>query len=202
MRDELSVELAERMYGWVGKALKARICEYFDVDPAALDQALDSSVSGLIAEVRDRARQGQNPVQLKELLPHARATDPEFLIALLREGQIGLFEGLFAELTELPLDTARRFIYEPRGEAFAITCKGAGIPKSQFGTILVLSREVRPKKQVIDRSEIPRAMNVFDRVPKETAQTVLTKWRNDPEYLAMIRHFPLEQFDDLTLEVA
>ncbi len=198
-RDELSVELAERMYGWVSKALKKQITEYFDVDPAILDQTMDATIEKLINEVRARSRQGKRPVQLKELLAYAQATDPDFLIALLREGQIALFEGLLAELTKLPIETAQRFIYEPRGEAFAIACKGAQIPKSQFGTILVLSREVRPKKQVLDRSEIPRAINVFDRVPEETARAVLKKWRTDPEYLSMIRHFPLEQFDDLDL---
>ncbi len=198
-RDELTVELAERMYGWVSKALKEQISEYFDVDQAILDQTMDATIAKLLDEVRERSRAGKRPVQLKELLAYAQTTDPEFLIALLREGQIALFEGLFAELTKLPLETAQRFIYEPRGEAFAIACKGARIPKSQFGTVLVLSREVRPKKQVIDRSEIPRAMNVFDRVPEEKARAILKKWRTEPEFLSMIRHFQLEQFDDLDL---
>ena len=196
-REELSPELAGRMYRWVSAALRKHILENFDVDQQALDASIDDTLDSLMSEIRARARKGNRPVVLAEVLAHANAVSPEFLIELLREGQVSLFEGVFAELTGLSLKAARRFIYQPGGEAFAVACKGARVPKSQFASIFVLSRRARPGDKSVNSGEVPRALSVFDRVPQDVAEAILLRWRYDPEYLSLIKAFPLEQFDTL-----
>ncbi|MDJ0949096.1 MAG: DUF2336 domain-containing protein [Alphaproteobacteria bacterium] len=196
-RRDLSPELAGRMYRWVSAALRTYILQNFDVDQETLDENINAAIDDLMEEVRSRARSGDRPIELKELLEHAQATSPEFLIELLREGQIALFEGLFAELAQLPISTARRLIYEPRGESFAIACKAADLPKSQFGSLFVLSRKARPDDKKVDPEEVPRAMSVFERVTTPAARAILARWRVDPDFLALLRHFPLEQFESI-----
>ena len=127
-REELGEELAKRMYCWVSAALRKHIVENYSLDPGTLDETIGRTIEELIDEIRTRAGPGRHtPMQVAELLAHANAQTPRFLIELLREGQIGLFEGVLAEMAGLDISLVRRFLYEPGGEPLAICCKAIGI---------------------------------------------------------------------------
>ena len=197
LREELTPELAGRMYRWVSASLRLHILQNFDIDPKVLDAGMQGSVESLITEVRARAGDGKRPVALAELLEHAAAKEPEFLVELLRDGEIPLFEGLFAEITGLGLETATRFIYQAGGEALAIACKAIDMPEPRFASIFLLSRQARPGNKLVDPKEVPRALSVFRRVAPDTAKAVLRRWRHDPDYLSLLQYFPIEQFATL-----
>lgn len=196
-RQELTPELAGRMYRWVSTALRRHILENFDVDQEELDASLGETIEALVADVRERARPGGRPVELAELLAHANALTPRFLIELLRERQISLFEGLLAEMAGLPMSSTRRFLYQPGGEALAILCKAVKISKRDFASIFLLSRQGRPGDKTVDPNEVPRVLEVYDRVRPAAAENIVKRWRHDPDYLAMVHLYTLEQFDDL-----
>lgn len=196
-REELGPELAGRMYRWVSANLRLHILQHFDVDPTILDDGTRATVDDLIAEVRARAADDKRPIALVELLEHAAAKEPEFLVELLRDGEIPLFEGLFAEITGLGLKTATRFIYQAGGEALAIVCKAIDMPEPRFASVFVLSRQGRPGNKSVDPKEVPRALAVFRRVAPDTAKAVLRRWRHDPDYLSLLQFFPIEQFATL-----
>lgn len=196
-RDELTPELAGRMYLWVSGALRKYILQNFEIDRRVLDESMNDTLTALMAQIRERSRRGGRPVELAEVLGHANALTPEFLIELLREGQVPLFEGLFAELTGLPLETARKLIYQPGGEAFAIACKATRMPKSRFASVFVLSRQARPGEKLVNKGEVPRAIEVFDRVREDVAEAILARWRYDPDYLSLMGAFPVQQFATL-----
>lgn len=196
-RQELTPELASRMYRWVSTALRRHILENFDVDQEELDASLGETIEALVADVRERARPGGRPVELAELLAHANALTPRFLIELLRERQIVLFEGLLAEMAGLPLATIRRFLYQPGGESLAIVSKAVNISKRDFASLFLLSRQARPGDKTVDPNEVPRVLDVYDRVRTAAAQSIVKRWRHDPDYLAMVHLYTLEQFDEL-----
>ena len=128
-----------------------------------------------------------------------KSSNPLFLIALLKDGKVLEFEGLFAEHAGLPLETARHFIYGHDGEPFAIACKGIGMLKASFMTIFTLTRRARSGSRPIDPARFERATGVFDRVPHDIARGILERWHNDPDYLPLLKHFPLEQFENLEM---
>lgn len=195
-REELGPDLAARMYAWVSAALRKHIRENFDVDPETLEEALGRTVEDLMAEVRTRSRPGHGrPVELAELLGHANALSSRFLIELLREGEIALFEGLFAEMAGLRINLVRRFLYEPGGEALAIACKASRIGKPDFASIFLLSRQARPGDKSVDPEELPRALGIYDRVREDVALGVVRRWRLEPEYLDAIRQLENETPD-------
>ncbi|MDJ0948139.1 MAG: DUF2336 domain-containing protein [Alphaproteobacteria bacterium] len=196
-REELPADLAARMYAVVSASLREYILVNFEIEAPVLDANLGPTAEQLMDEIRERSRLGQpRPVELAELLAHANALSPRFLIDLLREGEVALFEGLLAEMAGLPLKQIRRFIYEPGGQALAIACKSAGVAKADFASILLLSRQARPGDKSVDPQELPRALALFDRVKEKVALYVVQRWRMDPDYLYAIKRLETDEAAD------
>ncbi len=200
-REDLPPDLAARMYRWVSAALRKHIVNNFDIDPAKLDDALKGTVDELLAQVQLAARE-KKKINVKTLFKYSAATNPEFLVGLLRAGYIPVFERLFADLTKLPLETAQKFIYGPGGEAFAIAAKALAMPEEHFQTIFLLSRRARLDGKTVSAKEMTRALGVFQRVALDSAKHVLKRWHDEPGYLPFLKHFTLEQFDDLEAATA
>jgi uncharacterized protein (DUF2336 family) len=196
LREDLKADLAERMYRWVSAALRKHILNNFDVDPSILDDTLKGALSDLHTQIQIAERE-KKEINIRALLNDPAAHSPEFLITLLREGQVILFERLFADLIELPLEATQKFIYGAGGEAFAIAAKALGMSQDQFKTIFMLSQRARSNNEEVNLKEAKRALGVFQRVPTDVAKHVLERWRVDPGYLAFLKHFPLEQFENL-----
>lgn len=184
------------MYRWVSAALRKHIVNNFDINPAELDGALKGTVDELLAQVHLVARE-KKKINIRTLFGHPAASSPEFLVGLLRAGHVLVFERLFADLTKLPLETAQKFIYGPGGEAFAIAAKALEMPEEHFQTIFLLSRRARLDGKNVSAKEMTRALAVFQRVALDSAKHVLKRWTDEPGYLPFLKHFTLEQFEDL-----
>lgn len=189
-RPDVSSHLAKRMYWWVSAALRKHIVEHFKVDPAELDEKIESTIKDLIGEpgegeVDTRSiRQAQS---LSKKLGSSNAITPQLLLQTLRKGEIRLFETMFAQLTGLRDKLIRRFIFEPGGEGLAISCKAMGMAKPDFGSIFLLSRSARPGDQSVDPDEVNKAMKFYDRLNFDTAIKVVSRWKLDPDYLYAIK---------------
>lgn len=112
---------------------------------------------------------------------------PGLLIQTLRQGEISLFEDLFARLTGLDTVVVRRSIFEPGGEGLAIACKAVGIEKPDFASIFLLSWSARPGDKVVDPSELSAVISLFDRIQPYSAIKVLRRWRLDPNFLFALK---------------
>lgn len=186
-RPDLDRELAKRMYWWVSAALKIYVAEHFDIDPMELDEALDATVTEIMAHEAEPGVVVDRASELARRLAETRQITPEIMIGVLRKGEVPLFEAMFAEHTGLRLKLVRRFLLEPGGEALAVACKGIGMVKDDFATIFMRTRKARFGKPVINTSELTRVLELFDRVHLEPAQAMLAKWRRDPDYLNALR---------------
>lgn len=188
-RAELGADLARRLTCWVSAALRRDILSKHDIDVRALDDGMSAVIEALSTKARltSDAIGGRMPMAEPESRPGAEALNPRFLIELLRDGQIGLFEGLFAELTGLRLTLIRRFLYEPGGEALAIACKAVQLSKPDFASIFLLSRQARPGENTLAPNEVNRALEIFDRIDLDIACGVVRRWRLDPDYLHAIK---------------
>jgi uncharacterized protein (DUF2336 family) len=190
-RRELSPKLAKRMYWWVGAALRTYIVENFGVEPTALDEAMEETVHSILGQEKLNGEPPESVADLARRLANENGISPALLIQTLRQGEVSLFEDLFAELTKLRTTLVRRFIFEPGGEGLAIACRGAGIEKQDFASIFLLSRAARPGDQQVDPDEVSRVMNFYEHLLEDTAQKVVRRWRLDPNYL-----YALKQIDD------
>lgn len=196
-RADLSPQLARRMCLWVGAALRSYVLDHFDIDPTELDDLLEE-VTATTAEGMAPA-DGMAPAEtagepaddaaarLAQRLAGEERLTPEMLVKALRQGEIALFEAMFAQLTGLRRRLVGRLVYEPGGEGLVIACRALQVDKPTFTSIFLLSRKGRPGDQVVDPRELSRVIALYDRVKPEAAQQVLRRWRRNPEYLYALK---------------
>jgi uncharacterized protein (DUF2336 family) len=176
----LPTDLASKVYWWVSANLRDRIVGKFDIDPMALDETLQVAVRDMIAEADEQAETGKAN-ELVEHLWRSNALDSKLLIQVLREGEIPLFEAMYAKITELTPAKIKTLLYEPGGEQLAVASKAARISKPDFASIFLLSRQGRPGDQTVDPEELSRVLAYYDTLNAETAKAEVRTWRLDRE---------------------
>ena len=91
---------------------------------------------------------------------------PGFLMRVLSQGQMDLFDLGFARLVGLELPRFRHTFYDRGVRMVALACHGAGIDRSVFATVFNLSRQAhgmtrnlrhRPTKVSAGRAGLPAA---------------------------------------------
>ncbi len=184
-RHDLSPELARKLCSWVGAALRLKILEQFDIDLAALDDALEGAIADVQSEDRAAAEEGEteDAIDAAGRLAHDIAArgpiSGELMVRVLQRGEVPLFEALFAELCGLERRAALRVIYDTGGEGFAIACRAMQMAKQTFASLLMLSRA---DGKVMQPRDLSRAIKVFDSVSLPNARQVLLSWRRDEDY--------------------
>lgn len=186
-RPDFNQEVAKRIYWWVSAALRKYLADQFDIDPRELDQALDTTVAEIAAHESEPGVVVNQAEELARRVAENGQITPKIIIGVLRQGEIPLFEALFAAHAGLRLKLVRRIMFEPGGEALAVACKGIEMPRDDFATLFMLSREARFGERVTGRPEPARILELYDRVRLELAQTILGRWRCDPDYLDAMR---------------
>lgn len=185
-RSDLTSQLAARMYWWVSAALREQILKSFDIQPSLLDDELEQTVLSMMDEDKKTEEKDSSAVVLAKELVENRDVTPEFLISVLRRGEIPLFEALFGEVSGFKPPGLQHVLYHQGGEGLAILCRSLGYPKQAFATIFLLSRRGRPGSETTDPRELSRAVQIFDKVSRENANLVANTWRRNPEYRAAI----------------
>ena len=182
-RPELDAQLAKRMYWWVSAALRAYILEHFEIDPSELDETMETAVHDLTS-----GPTGAPPkaVELADRLSEHSQITPALILRTLRDGEVALFAALFARFTGIRLQLVHRMLFEPGGEGLCIACRGAGIDKSTFASIYVLTRKARGREQPSQLSEMAGILGLYERVLPEVAGLLLKKWQRDPNFLRAI----------------
>jgi uncharacterized protein (DUF2336 family) len=187
-RPDLEPELARKMYWWVSAALRQHIIQNFQVDPGDLDEILESTVKSVIERhTLAASTEASKPAKLAERMAEEGKATPQMLVQILRQGEVPLFEALFAKMSGLRMRLLRRMLFEPGGEALAILCKAVGIDKPDFAAIYMLTRKARNIERAPNAQELKRVLELFDKVKPEDADRMLKKWQRDSNFLNAIR---------------
>ncbi len=180
-REELSDALAAKMYAWVSAALREHFAGRFDIPDGALEKAVDGAVSKAASTTRD-SPPGGKAGELVDQLSRSDLLTPQGLIQVLREGEIPLFEEMFARFTGLEIIQIKKIIYEAGGQPLAVVCKASHLLQPDFASIFLLSRQARPGDKTVEPGELKRAFDFFNRIDVDKAEKILEKWRMRPEH--------------------
>jgi uncharacterized protein (DUF2336 family) len=166
----MSSELAQALYLWVGQALRTAIIERFEVDAAALDAALAAAMS----EAPKPKRSGPEAAEVKlvDKLAAAGQLKPGYLLRVLKEHQLGLFEAALARLGSFRVEDVHRAVMSPdRPELLALACAAVGIDRSAFPTILELVRQCNEGRPGGGAEAARRAAGAFGPFSPDIAAT-------------------------------
>ena len=116
---------------------------------------------------------GRGAVQLIAKLAASGQLRAGFLLRVLQQGQIELFELGFARM--LGFDHVRlcRVLYEGGPRLLAMACHAAGIDRAVFPTVYSLSRRSRRMPHLLEATERFDAIAVFETYSRADALAVL-----------------------------
>jgi len=157
----MSAELAKGLYLWVGQALRKQIVARFDVDAAALDAAIAASMSEGAPKSK-RNGPDASEMRLVDKLAAAGQLKSGYLIRVLKEHQLGLFEAALAKLGGFRVEDIHRAVMSPdRPELLALTLAAVNVDRSVFPTILEMVRQCNDGLPGGGQEGARRAANAF-----------------------------------------
>src|SRR6185312_13304973 len=171
-RADLPPELATKMCAWVSDALKHFIVRNYKIEPVKLDKALASAEQTVKSEPQaPKAQPAESAQKLIDKLAASGQLKAGFLLRVLHQGQIDLFDLAFAKLVGLPLTDMRRKLYEQGPKPVALACRAVGIDRCVFATVFNLSRQARNMRPVLTPVELGEVQTVFASFTKPAALT-------------------------------
>jgi len=172
-RSDLPPVLATKMCGWVSEALKTYITRNYTL-PATLDTALGEAETVVKSEPPPpRATPAESAAKLVEKLFTAGQLKAGFLLRVLHQGQIDLFDLAFARLVELPLAEMRQNLYERGPKGVALACRAVGIDRCVYTTVFKLSRQARLMKPILTVADLQIVDGTFATYSKAAAHDEL-----------------------------
>lgn len=149
---QLTTDLANQLYVWVGQSLRQALVGRFRLDADALDKALGEAVqeahggqpvgaseSGTWSHDAEREELDR---RLVSKLDAAGQLRPAYLLRALREQKLGLFAAGMCTLGAFTPEDVRSALNSDRPELLGLACAAVRIDRSVFPTILELVRKL------------------------------------------------------------
>ncbi len=169
-REDLPGPLASRMCEWVSDALKAHITQNYRIAPETLTAALGHAQHAVESKpAAPKVNPSEGSAKLIDKLAASNQLKAGFLLRVLHQGQIDLFDLAFARLLSLPLEDARHRLYEMGPRGLALCCRAVGIDRAVFATVFNLSRQARSIRPVLTGPERLDVEAVFNGFTKQAA---------------------------------
>jgi len=166
-RGDLPPALACRMYVWISAALKSTLLKRYPEVAQSLAAAIEETTSGLQAGTPLSSETSAKKLIAK--LSNSGQLRASFLIRVLHQGQMDLFDHGFAALLQVDVETVRRALYENSANEVALACRAAGIDRSAFLTVFNLSRRHKRVSTALSDSDQREIQAVFSLVQKTDA---------------------------------
>jgi uncharacterized protein (DUF2336 family) len=166
-RGDLPAPLANQMCDWVSDALKQHISTKFPVEPQKIEQASKAVQMPPAPDPLDGGR------KLVDKLAAAGQLRAGFLLRVLHQGQIDLFEIAFGKMLGLETARIKHVLYESGPRPVALACRAVGIDRCVFSTVYNLSRQRRGMRTSLSGEERAEVEAIFDGYSKAEAQARL-----------------------------
>jgi hypothetical protein len=96
-----------------------------------------------------------------------------FLMRVLSQGQLDLFDLAFARLLNIELARFRKLFYEGGARFVALSCRAAGIDRSVFPTVFNLSRQAHGQAVNLGGADMQLADSIFAGFSRQSAMDEL-----------------------------
>lgn len=175
-RPDLPQQLADSMCDWVSDALKTFIKTNVKMVPIVLDAA----VSAAVQVVKSPPAAVQEPPadsaqRLVDKLAASGQLKTGFLMRVLGQGQVEMFDLGFSRLLEVDVNGFRTVFYGGGTRAVALSCRAAGIDRAVFATVFNLSRQSRRMPAVLGRTDIAMVDSIFAGFTRQSAMAELRR---------------------------
>ncbi len=150
-REDLPPALAQRMHGWVSDALKSALTQRYPEAAGSISAAIDETSAAFTSGQPAGTDGGASKLVAK--LSNSGQLKSSFLVRVLQQGQMDLFEHAFAAMLGMDVEIVRRALYSERTALLALACRAVGIDRAVFMTVFNLSRLHRHGSQLLGETD-------------------------------------------------
>jgi uncharacterized protein (DUF2336 family) len=173
-RPDLPPKLATNMCEWVSDALKDYIKTNYDLAAKNVEAALSEAKAAVRSEAPAPSDTPADSAQkLVEKLAASGQLKAGFLMRVLSQGQLDLFDLAFAKLMDMELAGFRATFYERGARLVALACRAAGIDRSVFTTVFNLSRQAHGMATSLSAMDTAAVDMVFTTLTRQQAMDEL-----------------------------
>lgn len=173
-REEVTPDIAGKLYQFVGQEVKQYILDHFDLDKSVLIDAIDEVVLDFVdaAESNEFTPSGSD-MKAAERFKEKGLLTIALMLGTLKRGQVKAFVAQFAQYSDLTPQTVSEILTQPSGQGLAVICKAYEVPKSDFISMYLLTNRVRSHGKMVNVNDISKAVGYFDRIRTDVAQNIL-----------------------------
>jgi uncharacterized protein (DUF2336 family) len=168
-RPDLPPQLATNMCGWVSDALKPFITTHYQMAPKVVEAALADAVRMVKIQPSPRETPADSAQKLIDKLAGSGQLKTGFLMRVLNQGQIDLFDLAFSRLLDVPVTGFRSVFYSGGVRAVALACRAVGMDRAVFTTVFTLSRQAVGTPVALTASDAATVNLVFAGFSRESA---------------------------------
>jgi uncharacterized protein (DUF2336 family) len=172
-RDEVTNEIASRMYQYVGQQLKQQIVEKYKINTSAMLDTIDEVVLEFVDAGAQEYIPSHNLIQAAERFKAKGLLTINMMTETLKRGQIQAFVAQFSQFTGLSPATIADILIQPSGQGLAVACKAFEISKSDFTSMYLLTNRIRNNGKMVDMKDMSRALHYYDAIKAELAKSIL-----------------------------
>jgi uncharacterized protein (DUF2336 family) len=162
-RRDMPPVLAQQMCEWVSDALKTHINRNFQMTPVRTETAVNQARVAVQtpATLKPAGDSAETARKLVDKLHAAGQLKAGFLLRVLHQNQMELFEHGFAKIIGLELSTFRQVFYDHGPRPVAMACRAAGIDRCVFTTVYNMSRHATATITPEQRTEVDAVFNML-----------------------------------------
>jgi uncharacterized protein (DUF2336 family) len=169
-RPDLPPQLATSMCEWVSDALKTFIVTNYRMAPKGVETALtDAKRMVKIPAPAPKDAPADSAQKLIDKLAASGQLKTGFLMRVLSQGQLDLFELAFSRLMDMDVTLFRARFYDGGARNVALACRAVGIDRAVFATVFNLSRQARGLPASLAPSDFEAVDGVFSGFVRQAA---------------------------------
>ncbi|MEO8300708.1 MAG: DUF2336 domain-containing protein [Rhizomicrobium sp.] len=173
-RPDLPPQLANNMCEWVSDALKSFITTHYQMPAKSVQAAIADAVQVVKSPAAASTDQpADSAKKLVDKLANSGQLKTGFLMRVLSQGQMDLFDLAFSRLLDIELSVFRATFYNGGARAVALSCRAVGIDRAVFATVFNLSRQGRRLPVVLSKSDNAVVDSIFGMMTRPAAMAEL-----------------------------
>jgi uncharacterized protein (DUF2336 family) len=169
-RPDMPPQLANAMCDWVSEALKNLIISNYRMTPINVQSALGEATRMVkIPAPPPKDSPAESAQKLIDKLAASGQLKTGFLMRVLSQGQMELFDLAFARLLEIDVAAFRAIFYNGGARNVALACRATGIDRAVFVTVYNLSRQARGLGMALTPVDFQLVDSIFSTVHRQSA---------------------------------
>jgi uncharacterized protein (DUF2336 family) len=168
-RSDLPPQLATSMCDWVSDALKGFITTNYRMAPKNVQTALNEATRMVKIPAPSKEAPAESAQKLIDKLAASGQLKTGFLMRVLSQGQLDLFDLAFSRLLDIDVASFRIVFYKDSARIVALACRGVGIDRAVFATVFNLSRQARGLPASLGPADFEIVDSVFSGTTRQTA---------------------------------